>query len=76
VNVRKAGTGDKLVNKYLIVKELGKGSFAEVYLCEDVETGEVFQKLLWLQSKQSYRGYMDTHLHLPIIFLYTYGIII
>lgn len=34
--------GDKLVNKYLVVKELGKGATGEVYMVRDEETGQPY----------------------------------
>jgi len=33
-------TGKKMINKYMIVKELGRGMHGKVKLCVDVETGE------------------------------------
>eukprot|EP01035_Chromulina_nebulosa_P018133 gene18133-23787_t len=38
VKVKKLRSGSRLINKYLILKELGKGSFGEVFLCQDEET--------------------------------------
>jgi serine/threonine protein kinase len=35
-------SGDKLVNKYLVVKELGKGATGEVYMVRDEETGQPY----------------------------------
>ena len=34
--------GDKLVNGYRVVKQLGKGAFAVVQLCEHVQTGQQY----------------------------------
>ncbi|KNC98571.1 CAMKK/ELM protein kinase [Spizellomyces punctatus DAOM BR117] len=33
-------TGNKIINKYMIVKELGRGCHGKVKLCVDMETGE------------------------------------
>ena len=41
-NVIKCTIGDKLVNKYLVVKELGKGATGEVYMVRDEETGQPY----------------------------------
>lgn len=38
LKTKKLETGDRLINKYIIVKEIGKGAFGEVYLCKDQET--------------------------------------
>jgi CRP-like cAMP-binding protein/tRNA A-37 threonylcarbamoyl transferase component Bud32 len=39
VTLRKATSGDRYINKYLIVKELGRGSYAEVCLAKDEVSG-------------------------------------
>lgn len=38
LSVKKLESGFKLINKYIVERELGKGSFGEVYLCRDQET--------------------------------------
>jgi serine/threonine protein kinase len=38
VTMRKLDSGYRLINKYIITEELGKGSFGVVYLCTDQET--------------------------------------
>ena len=52
VTLRKVNSGDRFVNKYLIMKELGKGSYAEVFLCKDETTGEEYaMKIMQRPSK-------------------------
>lgn len=38
LSMRKLESGSRVVNKYIVEKELGKGSFGDVYLCRDQET--------------------------------------
>lgn len=38
LSMRKLDTGTKVINKYIVQRELGKGSFGEVYLCRDQDT--------------------------------------
>lgn len=38
VTMKKLASGSKIINKYLIVKELGKGAFGEVFLVQDEES--------------------------------------
>jgi serine/threonine protein kinase len=40
--MRKLSSGDKLVNKYLVVRELGRGATGEVYMVRDEETGQSY----------------------------------
>ena len=42
VSLKKLGTGEKVVNKYRLIKELGAGSYAEVHLCRDETTGVLY----------------------------------
>jgi hypothetical protein len=42
VKMRKLSSGDKLVNKYLVVRELGRGATGEVYMVRDEETGQSY----------------------------------
>lgn len=39
-------TGNKIINKYMILKELGRGCHGKVKLCVDLETGEQWVGLL------------------------------
>lgn len=39
---RRLSTGDRFINKYMVLKELGRGSFGEVYLCKNEETERLF----------------------------------
>ena len=34
-------TGNKMINKYMIVRELGRGVHGKVKLCRDTETNEL-----------------------------------
>jgi CRP-like cAMP-binding protein len=38
LSMKKLESGYRLINKYIVERELGKGSFGEVYLCTDQET--------------------------------------
>eukprot|EP01039_Chlorochromonas_danica_P006130 gene6130-6750_t len=40
--MRKLESGSKVINKYIVERELGKGSFGEVYLCRDQDTNELY----------------------------------
>jgi predicted Ser/Thr protein kinase len=42
LSMRKLESGSRVVNKYIVERELGKGSFGDVYLCKDQETGEQY----------------------------------
>ena len=42
LSMRKLESGSRVVNKYIVEKELGKGSFGDVYLCRDQETNEYY----------------------------------
>lgn len=42
LSMKKLDTGYRVINKYIVQRELGKGSFGDVYLCKDQETGEEF----------------------------------
>lgn len=42
LSMRKLESGSRVVNKYIVEKELGKGSFGDVYLCRDQETDECY----------------------------------
>jgi len=42
VKVRKSHSGEKVVNNYVLVKELGKGAFGEVFLCRHKVTNEEY----------------------------------
>jgi hypothetical protein len=42
LSMRKLESGSRVVNKYVVERELGKGSFGDVYLCKDQETGEQY----------------------------------
>jgi CRP-like cAMP-binding protein len=42
LSMRKLESGSRVVNKYIVEKELGKGSFGDVYLCRDQETDEPY----------------------------------
>lgn len=38
LSMKKLESGYRLINKYIVERELGKGTFGEVYLCTDQET--------------------------------------
>jgi predicted Ser/Thr protein kinase len=42
LSMKKLESGSRVINKYVIDRELGKGSFGEVYLCTDQENGEKY----------------------------------
>lgn len=39
---RKLATGQKFINKYIILKEIGRGAFGFVYLCKNEEDGQLY----------------------------------
>jgi serine/threonine protein kinase len=53
------GTGDKLVNNFRILKELGKGSYADVYLCEDVESTEKYAMKIMARPEKKYKNEIE-----------------
>ena len=42
LNMRKLESGSRVINKYVVENELGRGSYGEVYLCADQETGSKY----------------------------------
>ncbi|RYH24737.1 cyclic nucleotide-binding domain-containing protein [archaeon] len=42
LSMRKLESGSRVINKYIVERELGKGSFGEVYLCRDIETNKEY----------------------------------
>eukprot|EP01041_Mallomonas_annulata_P004675 gene4673-9267_t len=44
-------TGDRLINKYLVIKEIGRGTSGDVYLCKNEENGHPTNR--WSQSAAS-----------------------
>jgi hypothetical protein len=38
VEMKKLESGSRVINKYIVEKEIGRGSFGDVYLCTDQET--------------------------------------
>ncbi len=41
-------TGKKMINQYIVIRELGRGVHGKVKLCLDSETGEQ-----WVKEKES-----------------------
>ncbi|CAM9287406.1 unnamed protein product [Chrysoparadoxa australica] len=39
---RRLGTGSRIINKYEVVQEVGRGSFGAVYECQDIETKTIY----------------------------------
>jgi CRP-like cAMP-binding protein len=39
---RKLATGQKFINKYIILREIGRGAFGFVYLCKSEEDGQLY----------------------------------
>jgi serine/threonine protein kinase len=56
---RKPKAGDKFVNKYRILEELGKGSFAEVYLCEEEDTGIKYAMKMMARPTKKFRDEIE-----------------
>eukprot|EP01032_Pedospumella_encystans_P009513 gene9513-11190_t len=54
LSMRKLESGSRVINKYVVEKELGKGSFGEVYLCKDQETGEQFAMKMIARPQSSW----------------------
>lgn len=54
LSMRKLESGSRVVNKYIVEKELGKGSFGEVYLCKDQETGEQYAMKMIARPQSSW----------------------
>lgn len=42
VTMKKLSSGTRIINKYVIVNQIGKGSYGEVFLCRDEETSELY----------------------------------
>ncbi|KAJ1555903.1 hypothetical protein HK405_010905 [Cladochytrium tenue] len=50
-------TGSKMINKYMILKEIGRGVHGKVKLCVDTETGELFAiKIVDKRAKKRFQG--------------------
>ncbi len=41
LSMKKLESGYRVINKYIVERELGKGSYGEVYLCTDQETSKL-----------------------------------
>ncbi|KAG2219148.1 hypothetical protein INT45_002339 [Circinella minor] len=51
-------TGNKLINKYMIIKEIGRGVHGKVKLAEDIETGELVAiKIVDKRTRRRQLGY-------------------
>lgn len=59
LTVRKLASGDKLVNKYLIGRLLGSGSFGEVYLCKDETTDNLFAMKVLNRPKKMLKSELE-----------------
>jgi CRP-like cAMP-binding protein len=53
-------TGDRLINKYLIMEELGRGSYGGVYLCRNEETGQLYAMKMLTRSARHGKQLTET----------------
>ena len=53
-------TGDRLINKYLIMDELGRGSYGGVYLCRNEETGQLYAMKMLTRSARHGKQLTET----------------
>ncbi len=59
LTLRKLGSGAKLVNKYLVLQELGKGSYAEVYLCKDETNGQHYAMKVMARPMKTFKDEIE-----------------